>query len=479
MDSFSLRISQVLSNCSSEPFDFCISSNHNWLIHGSSDGNIFSLYDWLEDKKYFGNGILEYTDCSNFCQGHYAVKKYFEILRFRLSEIESNGLYYQQRYHATENDNVITLKEYLGDIKEPYFISLIEAFGLKYLMDESINMLSSGEFRKATIVKTSMLKPRILFIEEPYIGLDKDGKEKIDSLLEHIACEITAIIIASTGKHIPHFITDILHIHQGKVIFSGSKQLYKVPVEQSVKKISFKNPKSSCDNYANAFELKNLTLKYGEHIVLKNINWKVVKGEKWLLSGKNGSGKSMLLSLLYADNPQVYSNEVYLFDIRRGSGESIWDIKDKISFYSSEMYRYFDKSLTIDESVKYLIFQNPYKKREFSNDELAFKEFLMDYFGFANNDHVALFDLSSARQRLVLIMAAILKNSPFLILDEPFQGFDEKLIKKTLLLIEEYVKTRTFILVTHNPEEIPACIQKQFHLNNNEGKEVVLSSQLG
>jgi ABC-type molybdenum transport system ATPase subunit/photorepair protein PhrA len=143
------------------------------------------------------------------------------------------------------------------------------------------------------------------------------------------------------------------------------------------------------------------------------------------------------------------------------------------------MYRYFDKSLTIDESVKYLIFQNPYKKREFSNDELAFKEFLMDYFGFANNDHVALFDLSSARQRLVLIMAAILKNSPFLILDEPFQGFDEKLIKKTLLLIEEYVKTRTFILVTHNPEEIPACIQKQFHLNNNEGKEVVLSSQLG
>ncbi len=480
MDSFSLRISHaILSNNSSEPFDFCISSNHNWLINGNSDGNIFSLFDWLEDKKYFGNGILEYSDCTVNCLGHYSVKKYFETLRFRLSENESYSFYYQQRYHATENDNVITLKEYLGEITEPYFISLVDDFGLKYLMDESINMLSSGEFRKATIVKVSMLKPRVMFIEEPYIGLDIEGIDKIDSLLGYLASEFTTIVIASTGKHVPHFVTDILHLHQGKVIFSGSKELYKVPVEQTVEKISFKIPDSSYDNFTVAFELINLTLKYGEHIILKNINWKVVKGEKWLLSGQNGAGKSMLLSLLYADNPQVYSNEVYLFNAKRGSGESIWEIKDKISFYSSEMYRYFNKSMTIEEAVQYLVFQNPYKKRKFIKEELEFKEFLLNYFGFSNNGHIPLFNLSAAHQRLVLIIAGLIKNSPLLILDEPFQGFDEKLIQKTLLVIEEYVKTRTFIMVTHNPEEIPACIQKQFHLENGKGKEVVLYRHVG
>jgi molybdate transport system ATP-binding protein len=478
MESFSLRISQViLSNKSSEPFDFCITPEHNWFIHGSSDGNIFSLFDWLEDKKYFKNGILEYRDCNNLIQGHYAVKKYFEILRFRISENESSSFYYQQRYHATENDSVITLREYLGEVKEPYFNRLIDEFGLKNLMVEAINMLSSGEFRKATIVKVSMLKPRVMFIEEPYIGLDKEGIDKIDSLLAHLASEYTTIVIASTGKHIPHFITDVLHLHQGNVIFSGNKQLYKVPAEQTAKKKSFKIPQSTCNNFTNAFELRNLTLKYGERIILKDINWKVAKGEKWLLSGQNGTGKSMLLSLLYADNPQVYSNEVYLFDTKRGSGESIWEIKDKISFYSTEMYRFFNKSLSIDESVRYLVFQNPYNKREFLKKELEFKEFLMDYFGFVKDSHLALFDLPAVHQKLVLIMAGLLKNAPFLILDEPFQGFDEKLIQKTLLLIDEYAKTRTFVMVTHNPDEIPVCIQKRFHLDGGEGTEVVLSGQ--
>lgn len=176
---------------------------------------------------------------------------------------------------------------------------------------------------------------------------------------------------------------------------------------------------------------------------------------------------------MYADNPQVYSNEVYIFDNKRGSGESIWDIKDKIAFYSTELYRYFDKSFTVDESIRYLL-QNPYKKRELLKEDLEFKEFLLNYFNLEKDGSSTLNNLSPEYQRLVMIIAAFIKNCPLLILDEPFQGFNEDIIEKALFLINDFIKNKTFILVTHNREEIPSCIQKNFLLKNGKGTETTL-----
>ena len=68
-------------------------------------------------------------------------------------------------------------------------------------------------------------------------------------------------------------------------------------------------------------------------------------------SGPNGAGKSTILSLITADNPQAYANEIYLFDRKRGSGESIWDIKKKIGFVSPELHLYFDYSATCFEVI--------------------------------------------------------------------------------------------------------------------------------
>ncbi len=69
--------------------------------------------------------------------------------------------------------------------------------------------------------------------------------------------------------------------------------------------------------------------------MLKNINWQLNEGGKMAVtSERNGSGKSTLLSLLNADYPQAYANQIYLFGKKRGSGESIWDIKEKIGIIS-------------------------------------------------------------------------------------------------------------------------------------------------
>ena len=74
---------------------------------------------------------------------------------------------------------------------------------------------------------------------------------------------------------------------------------------------------------------------------LKNVDWQIKQGERWALLGPNGAGKSTLLSLINGDNPQAYANDIILFDRKRGTGESIWDIKSKTGFVSPELYQYF------------------------------------------------------------------------------------------------------------------------------------------
>ncbi len=84
---------------------------------------------------------------------------------------------------------------------------------------------------------------------------------------------------------------------------------------------------------------------------LSNINWQINRGERWLLKGVNGAGKSTLISLITGDHPQAYANKVFLFDKKRGSGESIWDIKKKIGFVSPELHWYFDKTISVYNTI--------------------------------------------------------------------------------------------------------------------------------
>lgn len=91
--------------------------------------------------------------------------------------------------------------------------------------------------------------------------------------------------------------------------------------------------------------MEHVKIRYGSRTILKDLDWEIKNGEKWALFGPNGAGKSTLLSLVYADNPQSYANTLYLFDRKRGSGESIWDIKKRIGYVSPEMHLYYKENV--------------------------------------------------------------------------------------------------------------------------------------
>ncbi len=217
-------------------------------------------------------------------------------------------------------------------------------------------------------------------------------------------------------------------------------------------------------------KMKNVTIQYGDKIILQNINWQVKQGERWLVKGHNGAGKSTLLSLITADNPQAYSQDIHLFDKKRGTGESIWDIKKKIGFVSPELHKFFDYGSSVHNVVASGLFDTMglFRKLNAAQEELV-NEWII-FFGLTNESIKPLSLLAAGQQRSALLARALIKNPVLLVLDEPCQGLDDHQTKHFLRLIDEICSQSsvTLIFVSHYDNEIPRCITDKLELQQGK-----------
>jgi molybdate transport system ATP-binding protein len=223
-------------------------------------------------------------------------------------------------------------------------------------------------------------------------------------------------------------------------------------------------------NFSVAIQMVDTNVIYGNRKILANINWKVNKGECWNISGHNGSGKSTLLSLVTGDNPQAFANEIYLFDRKKGSGESIWDIKRNIGFVSPELHHYFDSGISCFEIVASGLFDTIGLFRQLSEKQKSVVNKWMKLLKLEDS-HKKLFNqLSNGEQRLILLARALVKNPPLLILDEPCQGLDQEMSAWFISLINDICvrMKKTLVYVSHYEEEIPACVT--FTLKLEQGR---------
>ena len=213
-----------------------------------------------------------------------------------------------------------------------------------------------------------------------------------------------------------------------------------------------------------------MNIQYGERVILNALDWTVMNGERWALTGPNGSGKSTLLSLVCADNPQAYANDIVLFGRKRGSGESIWDIKHHIGYVSPEMHRAFIRDYPAIDVVASGLHDTVGLYRRPKPEDVDICVFWMDVFGVGQYKDVSMLKLSSGEQRLVLLARAFVKDPSLLILDEPLHGLDlmnRRLVKD---VIETFCrrKNKTLIMVTHYQEEFPRCIERSKILKKSE-----------
>ncbi len=459
------------------PNDIFIQQGKTYVIIGSNGSGKSTLANAInKGQNIFTNKIIKHNPDST-------------IRSITFTDIHSvapiSDSYYQQRWESTANDGIPTVQEVIQErISPEIWESLTEKFSLKNILHKRINFLSSGETRKFQLVSLYSQLPDILIIDNPYIGLDAPSVETFNQMLAAIAQQgITVLMLLSSASDIPSHATHIIPLRERTihpVIELSDKP--SVRYEQinnctstytPITKGSVTIPEANIihsQQYDIAFELNNCNICYNNNVILNNISWRVNGGERWALLGENGSGKSTLLSLVYADNPQAYANNITLFDRRRGSGESIWDIKSKIGYISPEMHIYFDPTSTVIRIVAAGLHnvQGSFKRTTETEESLALQ--WLTTLGISHLSECRFGTLSSGEQRMVLLARTFIKPSQLLILDEPLHGLDDH----NKAIIAEVIEQLTdnpqlsLIYVTHNINELPTRITNSYRLFKNQ-----------
>jgi len=387
------------------------------------------------------------------------------------------NFYYQQRYTSLQANDTLTVHAELVaygkekglhfDLVEP----ILEALGFATFASSQLIELSSGEHKKLQLVKALWLKPQLLIIDQPYTGLDKASRKNLNTLLDQITAEGVQLILICNDLEFPESIDSFAEIIDGQIVSSFSREIGDFPPEIHKKKIPAFLKESPIYSSIDMVKMVDVNISYGEKQVLKNINWEVKAGEKWLLQGPNGSGKSTLLSLINGDHPQSYANELYLFGNRRGSGESIWDIKQHIGLISPEFHWYFDAASTVWKCIASGFYDTVGLFQQLPYSKSAQVDELIEYFGLTENKNELLTALPLGKQRLVLLARTIIKNPELLILDEPCQGLDQQQTKHFNQLVDELCSNgMTLIYVGHFESQLPTCIEKRILLEKGEVK---------
>ena len=345
---------------------------------------------------------------------------------------------------------------------------IYELFHLDNLLDKYIILLSSGELRKYKLAANLFSKPKVLIIENPFIGLDAETRDQVKELLKMLTEEqdMQIILVLSKMDEIPDFITRVIKLDNLRFV-SEIKVKTDFQIEHCPHAIQVQHESTIPPIPQLVIMFNHVTIQYGERTILKDLDWVVLKGEHWALSGQNGSGKSTLLSLVCADNPQSYACNISLFGHQRGSGESIWDIKKHIGYVSPEMHRSYKQNIPalqiVASGLKDTIGLYFTPTQQEKNQCLEW----MDVFGIKHLADRKFLEMSSGEQRLVLLARAFVKSPDLLILDEPLHGLDLCNRNMVKAIVDRYMyddPDRTLIYVTHYENELPNCIDNSLYL---------------
>jgi molybdate transport system ATP-binding protein len=341
------------------------------------------------------------------------------------------------------------------------------------LLDRPIAALSMGEMRKLLLIRELLSQPRILILDEPFDGLDAPSRLEFLQLLEDlIRHNVQLIMVTHRLNELPSAVSHVLVLGQGQIAYCGSlaqlqnddnfNRQYDHSRKRSptIRSIPLDAHEPGAAVPLTLVRMKQVTVAYGGCTVFTNLNWTMRNGENWAVCGPNGSGKTTLLRLIAGDHPQAYANEIYLFGKRRGTGESIWEIKRRIGWVSAEFQIRYHRAITAADVVMSGFFDSVGLYRRGSASQRHAVRRWMDLVGVGDHAQTLFNRLSHGEQRRVLIARAVVKTPLLLILDEPCQGLDPAARQKVLAILELIgLQTRTNLLyVTHHEDEMLDCL---------------------
>lgn len=352
--------------------------------------------------------------------------------------------------------------------------ALAQQFGIHYLLERRFKYLSTGETRKTLLCQALMARPDLLILDEPFDGLDVASRASLAETLQALHQQgYTLVLVLNRFDDIPDFVQQVGVLAEGTLTHVGARQailaealVAQLAHSETLQGMALPEPDApdrlpALAANAPRVQLRNGVVSWGDNVVIHGLSWQVSAGEHWQITGPNGAGKSTLLSLVTGDHPQGYSNDLTLFGIRRGSGETIWDIKQHIGYVSSSLHLDYRVSCNVRTVILSGFFDSIGLYQAVSERQKALARQWLALLGMDNALADAPFhSLSWGQQRLVLIARALVKHPTLLILDEPLQGLDpinRQLVRRFVDVLIGEGRTQ-LLFVSHHAEDAPQCI---------------------
>lgn len=356
----------------------------------------------------------------------------------------------------------------------------VQKFRLEHVLHKGFRKLSTGETRKVILIRALLADADFIVFDEPFDGLDLHSQQTLREALEGLKSNgKNFILILNRLDEVPHWVTHLGFLHQFKLLAQGLKS--DVLDQTVVKTLLYFNerdfvlpepdscsPKLELSDQQPLVQLNNGRVAYSDRLIFEGLTWTIQPGEHWAVLGPNGCGKSTLLNLISGDHPQCYANDLTVFGIKRGSGESIWEIKQHLGQISAALQWEYRASTNVISTVLSGLFDSIglYNAVEDRQKKIALD--WLDQIHLRDKANAPLHQLSYGEQRLVLIARAMIKQPALLILDEPCQGLDEANRQLVLGFIEKLAQQdqTTLLYVTHHTADLLDCFNKKLECIN-------------
>lgn len=482
--------------------NWVLRQNEHWAIVGPNGSGKSLLADGLRGRLPAVAGELQYhyRPPANLLR-----EQAIGYVSFEQRKADLGAVVAQSRWNSIEQDASLTVNDLLSyprvmDVN-PFEVEpasaerrrlnferrkrrAIELLRIGNFLDRPFITLSNGETQRVELAKALCRPMRFLILDEPYAGLDRQMRAHVRSLLQHLMKSALRIVLIGTNtEELPSGVNRVALV-RGCAVHSVTPRSPRVlappqrPRATSVRLMPLAGhfaPRRSSRIQAGAdlVKMRNVTVRYDKAVLLNNVSWSIRAGENWALLGPNGSGKTTLLSLILGDHPQAYSNDISVLGKRRGTGESIWELKQQIGWLSPDLQLHFDFSISCFEAVASGFHETTGLYGPLTRGQQRAVRTCLELFGLDSSANLPLVELSPGLQRMVFLARALAKQPVLLLLDEPCQGLDPMHRQQVVSCVDTLLRRHqtTVVISTHRTEDIPPSITRVLRLKQGRVTE--------